>query len=122
MCIFYAFQIKSFHGQSVNIYFSLFYSSSSFFLSFNATLEKLQELIDSARVGNTVNIQKVASEGFNLNTQDEDGWTALHHAAKMKQDKVVELLISLGVNQALRNNIGQTCQDIITEVSLEECF
>lgn len=105
------------------MYFTLFSSSSSsFFLSFNATLEKLQELIDSAREGNTVNIQKVASEGFNLNTQDEDGWTALHHAAKMKQDKVVELLISLGVNQALRNNIGQTCQDIITEVSLEECF
>lgn len=84
--------------------------------------QKLQELITSAKEGDTINIQKIASEGFNLNMQDEEGWTALHHAAKMKQDKVVDLLISLGVNQGLRNNIGQTCQDIVTEVSLEECF
>lgn len=84
--------------------------------------QKLQELLQSAREGDTVTIQKIAAEGFNLNMQDDEGWTALHCAAKAKQDKVVELLIKLGVNQGIRNNIGQTCQDIITETSIEECF
>ncbi|KAE8376541.1 ankyrin repeat-containing domain protein [Aspergillus bertholletiae] len=43
-----------------------------------------------------------------VNNQDIDGWTALHHAAKLGNDHIMELLIKNGADATYKNREGHT--------------
>ena len=46
--------------------------------------------------------------GVNVNAVDEDGDTALHRAARMRSNAVVQLLVEKGARLDVRNNFGET--------------
>ena len=50
----------------------------------------------------------LAEAGINLNTQDIDGWTPLHHAVANNQDEVVDLLLERGADKKITNKDGIT--------------
>ena len=51
----------------------------------------------AARAGQEEAVRVLADMGANLSARNYAGWTALHHAAKVDNASMLELLISLGV-------------------------
>lgn len=43
-----------------------------------------------------------------VNSQNDAGYTALHHAAKHGSKELIEILISAGADRLLENNAGET--------------
>lgn len=57
-------------------------------------------------------VHKLLTEGANLNACDHRGWTPLHHAALMSNEKMMKLLLDFGADNTLRTDRGGTSQDI----------
>ena len=57
-------------------------------------------------------VQLLLSRGFNPNTQNMDGNTALHYAVNNGQSKIVDSLISHGADEKIVNNQGVTPWEI----------
>lgn len=45
--------------------------------------------------------------GASINIQDDDGWTALHYAAKRKAYKFIEFLLDHGADPTIKNAAGK---------------
>lgn len=57
--------------------------------------------------------------GANINAQDKDGWTPLHHAVYGAHDKLVSLLLDRGANPAIEAKGGITALDVATQTNRE---
>jgi Ankyrin repeats (3 copies) len=65
-------------------------------------------LMHAAEDGNATDVQRLITEGANVNAQDQRGWTALMHAAMKDRAKETELLLAAGANPNLRDRDGRT--------------
>ena len=60
---------------------------------------------DSGRLNN---IKTLIKQGADIHQIDNDGWTALHYAARYAKSEIIEYLLSLGVKVNMVDNSGQT--------------
>ncbi|KAK8818388.1 hypothetical protein WA556_006208 [Blastocystis sp. ATCC 50177/Nand II] len=70
-------------------------------------MENLQEFLDAARYDEIDVLKKMVSEGFNVDSQDEYGTTALHNACSNGNLDCVKLLVESGCH-LLKNDAGNT--------------
>lgn len=70
------------------------------------------ELQNAAAYGDTKAIERLLTEGANVNSKDMFGGTPLHGAAFFGQAEVAELLIQKGADVNISNNEGATPLDI----------
>ena len=70
--------------------------------------------------GEVVEVKLLLSKGINVNTQDDSGDTALHHAAWGGRKEVVEVLLINGADMSLKNNDCQTALDAAMEEDQKE--
>ena len=54
----------------------------------------------------------LASEEFDINAQDSNGWTLAHHAARFSRVAIIELLVAHGIDLMLRNKEDQLAFDV----------
>ena len=54
----------------------------------------------------------LATEEFDINAQDHNGWTLAHHAARSNQVAIIKLLVAQGIDLMLRNNQDQLAFDV----------
>ena len=66
------------------------------------------KLWDAARDGDEATVRQCIEAGATVDWRDEDGWTALHQAAKYGHSTVVRLLMNAGWSLWARNNHGRT--------------
>ncbi|MEN6426655.1 MAG: ankyrin repeat domain-containing protein [Phycisphaerales bacterium] len=55
-----------------------------------------RSLHDAAVAGDLVGVQRLLSDGVDVNSRDREGYTALHHAARQAHQELVKLLIEKG--------------------------
>lgn len=63
----------------------------------------------------------VLNAGFNINSQDKWGNTALHVHARSYQSRVIELLLKYSPDLTLKNQEGQTALDVATQHNNTTC-
>ena len=66
------------------------------------------ELLEAARNGDLIKVQKALENGANPNVKDKDGHTPLHLAAFTGHADVARLLLEHGADPNFKNNIGHT--------------
>ncbi|KAJ7409693.1 Protein phosphatase 1 regulatory subunit 12B [Pitangus sulphuratus] len=64
-------------------------------------------------------VQKLLMAGFNLNVQDNDGWTPLHAAAHWGVKEACSILAEALCDMDIRNKLGQTPFDVADEGLVE---
>jgi ankyrin repeat protein len=69
------------------------------------------------RNGGSDLIRLCVQKGANLELQDEQGWTALHHAVHWRQAHAVRTLRAAGANLNARNNMNQTAEAMARNIS-----
>lgn len=57
-------------------------------------------------------LQRLLSLGFDINQQDNAGWTALTHAAYWNNKNKIKILLEHGINTTIKNDNGRTALDI----------
>lgn len=62
---------------------------------------------------NITNITHLISAGAAIDTQDKEGWTALHHAAFGGHLVIMQFLLSKGANQELTTKTGGTYKNLL---------
>lgn len=65
----------------------------------------------AAKFGKYIPITLLRKFGANLDEQDEDGNTALHHAVMGGHPEIVHYLLKKGANREIRNNQGKTAEE-----------
>ena len=75
----------------------------------------------SDTVGEAVLIEALVAHGADLNLQDERGNTALHYAAQLDRETLIDTLTGLpGIDASRRNRYGQTAAELAKEFGHEE--
>ena len=76
-----------------------------------------EQLIRAAQEGDLPAVQRLASEGFDVNLQDEIGKGALHYAVEGEHYKVVQWLLEQGANVNLHDDdmIGETALSLAAQ-------
>jgi hypothetical protein len=64
------------------------------------TLPRRESLIVAAKLGNLAEVKRMLAAGADVDAKDEQGHTALEHAAWMKRDDVVAVLLDKGAHPA----------------------
>ena len=62
----------------------------------------------AASAGDVEEVKNLLAQGADVSEADDNGWTALHHAAHTNQKAVAELLIASGVELHARTNRGES--------------
>lgn len=66
-----------------------------------------------AQTGTATELRAELSKGFNVNRQDENGMTLLHHAVLGNNAEAIEMLTEdFGANAAVRDNQGRTPREL----------
>lgn len=68
-------------------------------------------LMDASFEGNQELIELLLKFGAEVNTQDKDGKSALHYAAKEGHQSIIPILLSKGADKTQRDNKGMTAYD-----------
>jgi ankyrin repeat protein len=76
--------------------------------------QKASPLIWAVRTGNQVGCEVLLSQGADVQVQDRDGNTALHHAALMDRLELLSFLLFAGADPEAANNQGQTALHLVT--------
>ncbi|KAF9112140.1 hypothetical protein BGX27_003911 [Mortierella sp. AM989] len=83
-------------------------------------------LIAAARYGAVNMVEIVLQLGADLNHRDEEGSTALHHAAAFGHLQTISFLIEKGSSATIKNNGGWTAQDFAfsdkVSAHMEDCW
>lgn len=66
----------------------------------------------AAKAGEISTIERLLSEGADVNAGDQSGMTALHYAAQNGHGETTQKLLSLGADPLLRNTDGKTARDL----------
>lgn len=72
----------------------------------------LRPLHSAALSGRAECVRLLAGRGAELDCQDENLWTPLHWAAEGANGEVIRALLSLGADRSIKNNDGNTAEDI----------
>ena len=76
--------------------------------------KKASPLIWAVRTGNQVGCEVLLSKGADVQVQDRDGNTALHHVALMDRLELLGFLLFAGADPEALNNQGQTALHLVT--------
>jgi len=76
--------------------------------------KKASPLIWAVRTGNQVGCEVLLSKGADVQAQDRDGNTALHHAALMDRLELLSFLLFADADPEAVNNQGQTALHLVT--------
>ncbi len=76
--------------------------------------QKATPLIWAVRTGNQVGCGLLLSQGADVQVQDRDGNTALHHAALMDRLELLSFLLFARADPEAANNQGQTALHLVT--------
>jgi len=71
-----------------------------------------EQMIRAVSNGNTVRINKLLQRGVDVNVEDKDGWTPMHHAAKFGQLDAIKLLEKEGGDINAKDKKGNTVMHI----------
>jgi uncharacterized protein len=85
----------------------------------------VDSLLDASRRGDAAAVAAISGRGVDVNTQNEDGDTALHIAALFKKFDCLKTLLRAGADVHAQNNRGETalhCAAINTLVGGVECL
>ena len=63
---------------------------------------------EAVREGNIVVASTFISQGIDINSPDEDGWTVLHYSAEQSDFAMANLLLSFGADPNIENPSGYT--------------
>lgn len=87
------------------------------FLNMEENNKKLLSAMKLVRNNNVERLERIISEGLDINSQDENGWTLLHQAVCFEKTDVVIWLILNGANTFIENDEGKIPLDLcfITE-------
>lgn len=77
---------------------------------------KAPALIWAVRTGNQVGCEVLLSKGADVQVQDRDGNTILHHAALMDRLELLGFLLFAGADPEAANKRGQTALHLVTAV------
>ena len=72
-------------------------------------------LLKSARNGNISEVKRLIKEGVDVNTQDNEGRTALMLTSYFGQTEVTKLLLEQGADIEAQDNEGHTALTLATE-------
>lgn len=79
------------------------------FLSFGGLLSATDPpIVEAARSGNTLQVQKLIADGTDVNVRGANGETALHEAASSCRADIARALIKAGANAAYRDTSRRT--------------
>ena len=67
-----------------------------------------RDLIEAARTDDAKTVQKLINEGADVNAKDEQGWSALMHAADQGHQAILELLLAQGADVNVKDQFGRT--------------
>jgi ankyrin repeat protein len=81
-----------------------------------------EEFLKACRDGDLKKVKQLLKEGVDVNTKDEDGWTALMYACLKGEKKVAEFLIEKGVDVNAKDKNGRTALMIAKENGYDEIF
>lgn len=70
--------------------------------------EGFTELMGHAAKGDVVEIQRLISEGCDVNAQDSQGITALIYAAQASKFEAIETLLNSGADKGIKTKTGHT--------------
>ena len=84
------------------------------FLSFPIT-GSAGPLHDMAEEGNLEAVKNLLSQGVNADTKDDEGWTALHHAAFVGYVDIVKLLLEKKATVDVKDKTGKAMRDEETD-------
>ncbi|KAJ3336924.1 hypothetical protein HDU93_001887 [Gonapodya sp. JEL0774] len=73
----------------------------------------------AARTG-SVDLVMIYSEFLDINGRGENGWTPLHEAVSRKQEQAARLLVHLGALREIRNDSGESADDVARRRGLKE--
>lgn len=75
--------------------------------------QQLQALLQAAEDGDVRFVKQLLDDGnIDINHQDENGWTALHHAVFAKSDDVVGFLLNEPeIDLSVTDQLGKTAWD-----------
>ena len=91
----------------------LFFFLAIFVFSQNSYPEG-DELIFYCMQGDVVNIRRLLAKDVNVNYQNDNGFTALMHAAQRNNFEIVNLLINVGAKVNIQNNAGISAHMLAT--------
>jgi ankyrin repeat protein len=75
-----------------------------------------EDLFEASQDGNLNNVMKILdSYNFNINSQNESGWTSLMFAAALGHEDIVKYLIDKGADANIKNKDNKTASMIIEE-------
>ncbi len=64
-------------------------------------------LLEATKDGHLEEVEELLSGGAFVNTQDEQGWTPLMHAAQKQNVKLTQLIMDYGADTEIRGNNGE---------------
>ena len=65
-------------------------------------------------------VTTLINNGADLNTQDRDGWTALHYATYADNELYVEQLLKAGIDPTIISNDGRTANQVHTTDAIKD--
>ena len=73
------------------------------------------EYFKKIRDGHTKEVIQALKDGFDINTQNPDGNTALHIAVSTYHDELVKILMPFNPSMNIKNTFNYTVNDLITD-------
>ena len=77
-------------------------------LTIQSHYDDCEIFFDAARTGDTATIQMLLDQKIDIDTQDDEGWTALMHAAFFGKIEIMQLLLECGACVDMQDKTGIT--------------
>ena len=106
-------QLKSKHGDALDVAFRLWHADSVIDVFRGSVLEnnissEINQLIESIRKQKLAKVEALLKKGISPDAKDGLGMSALHHAVRINDQKLVGILLEKGADPNVFNRVGQT--------------